>query len=134
MVALTPASDFAAYLRAQLTNEPVIFVQGLPAAPDDVIAVLVAGSGEQALSMGMVVIAQTFAVQVIVRGSHERGRETEALMQTVHAELQALADVSMDGTTYALVTAESEPAYLNTDLEGRPLWVGNYAVTHAEGP
>lgn len=134
MVALTPAADFAAYLRTQLTNEPVIFVQGLPAVPDDVIAVLVAGGGDQQLAMGMVVVTQEFSVQVIVRGGNARGIETEALMQSVHTELQALADVTMNGTTYALVTAVGEPAFLGTDLEGRLLWVANYAVIAVEGP
>ena len=132
MVKLTPAADFAAYLRAQLTGEPVIFVQGLPAAPDDAIAVLVAGGGSQQLAMGMVVVTQEFSVQVLVRGNRARGLETETLMQDVHTELQALADVTMGGTTYALVTAAGEPANLSPDLEGRPIWVANYNVIFVE--
>ena len=132
MTVLTPASDFAVYLRAQLTGEPTIFVQGFPANPDDVIATLVTGGGSQRLAMGMVVVTQEFSVQVLTRGARARGRETEALMRLVHTELQALANVTMDATTYALVTAAGEPAFLSTDLEGRPIWAANYNVIFVE--
>ncbi len=124
-MAFNPAVDVATYLRAQLTGEPVITVQGLPAQPDDAIAVLSAG-GTETLAMGFTVVSQEASIQVLTRGARGTGQATEVLAQAIHTELQALADVSMNSVPYALVTASAEPAYVGTDRSGRPMWSGNY--------
>lgn len=126
-MAFNPAVDVAAYLRAQLTGEPVITVQGLPATPDEAIVVL-SHSGSETLAMGLTVVSQEASIQVITRGAIGTGQAVEALAQTIHTELQALADVSMNSVPYALVEASAELVYVGTDRSGRPLWSGNYHV------
>ncbi len=126
-MAFNPAVDVAAYLRAQLTGEPVITVQGLPSNPDDAIAVL-SGPGTETLAMGLTVVSQEASIQVITRGARGEGQATEVLAQAIHTLLQSVADVSMNAVPYALVEAASEPAYVGTDSSSRPLWSGNYHV------
>ncbi len=126
-MAFNPAVDVAAYLRAQIIGEPVIFVQGLPASPDDAITVLSHG-GTETLAMGFTVVAQEASIQVITRGAAGTGQATETLAQSIHTILQSIADVSMNAVPYALVKATAEPSYVGTDRSGRPMWSGNYSV------
>ncbi|KKN54431.1 hypothetical protein LCGC14_0592290 [marine sediment metagenome] len=142
----TPADDYT-YIKAsisfeddmrqllvdQLTNEPTIFVQGLPALPDDAIGIVVTGGPPPVLAMGPAVVERMFTFSVYVRGPRGSGQEVEDLMQTIHEVLRALGTTVINTTTYDQIVAMGFPRGFEADNSGRPAQVGSYTAWRA-GP
>ncbi len=125
-------NDIRTFLIAQLTGEPTITVQGLPATPDDAIGIVVRGGPSPVLTMGFNVVMQETFIEVTVRGAIGQSQKTEALLQDVHAVLRAAKDVMINSTTYDLIQTQSVPRKVEEDRNGRPLWMSSYRVTLVE--
>ncbi len=131
---MTVAVDIKSLIQAGLTGEPAVFLQGMPAQPDDVIAVQVSGGPAPVLAMGPTVVERMTTFQVMVRGPRGEGEAVEARMLAIHLLLQALGTTAVGGgDTYDKITALSEPFQVQGDGEERPIWACNYEAW-APGP
>lgn len=128
---LSVEDDIRTHLITQLTGEPAIFVQGLPAAPDDAIGIVMNGGPPPALAMGPAVVERMFFFSVYVRSGLGRGEATETLMQQVHAVLRAAKDVTINATTYDQIVSSSIPRREDDDLNGRPVQSATYTIWRA---
>ncbi len=124
-------NDIRTHIISQLTGEPAIFVQGLPASPDNAIGIVMLGGPSPVLAMGPAVIERVFSFSVYVRGPRGSGEAVETLMQAVHAALRAEKDVVINATTYDQIVATTIPRREDEDSNGRPIQVGSYTVWRA---
>ncbi len=131
---MTVAEDIRTVLIAGLVGDSAIFLQGMPALPDDVIAVQVSGGPPPVLTMGPTVVERMTTFQVMTRGPRGEGEAVEARMLAIHLLLQALGTTAVSGgDTYDKITALSEPFQVQGDSEERPIWACNYEAW-APGP
>lgn len=128
---LSLEDDIRTHLIAQLTDEPDIFVQGLPALPDDAIGIVMSGGPPPVLAMGPAVIERVFFFSVYVRTGLGQGEAAETLMQAVHAVLRATKDVTINSTTYDQIVSSSIPRREDDDLNGRPVQSATYTIWRA---
>ncbi len=131
---MTVATDIRTLIQDGLTGEPTVYLQGLPALPDDAIAVQVSGGPPPILAMGPTVVERMTTFQVITRGPRGEGKAVEARMLAIHLLLQALGTTAVaGGDTYDKIIAVSEPFQVPGDGGERPIWVCNYEAW-APGP
>ncbi len=128
---LSVEDDIRTHIEAQLTGEPTIFVQGLPAAPDNAIGIVMLGGPPPAMAMGPTVVERMFSFSVYVRSARGQGEATETLAQAVHAVLRAQKDVVINSTTYDKIVTIAIPQREDEDSNGRPVQVATYTIWRA---
>lgn len=121
--------DICTYLanqgHGQLTAPITIWGHTIPHEPNDALSVLTIPSPKSCKAMGTVVFEEV-RVQIQVRDTKQDDCETR--MYNVYKELEAIGDITINGTLYKYIEASLAPSKLRQDEKNRCIFYCEFDV------